>query len=209
MNQQEKVHPPRSGRPARSGPVRQDRSLACRVVSRQVRIRRRNTKRPQHRDDLSAMIGRVVDRMQHNLPSGNTETRVVRQHSQKLQRKVRLRRCIDPSPIPIPQPRPQPNDLLKRKLRSRTGRQLFVINFSQSAKPNPLSIINMAKGLQNARMRRSHASFQLFRRKDRTSIENLLSPPGGVAGMREQKLLELRHIRDSSPSGSPPRPATG
>jgi hypothetical protein len=184
-------------------------ALTCRVVSRQVRIWRRNIKRPQHRDDLPAMIGRVVDRMKHNLPSGNTETRVVRQHSQKLQRKVRLRSSIDPSSIPIPQPRPQLNNLLKGVLRSRTARQLFVVDFGQSAKPNPLSIINMAKGLQNARMRRSHASFQLFRRKDRTGIENPLSPPGRIAGMREQKLLKLRHNRDSNPAIPRPRSATG
>lgn len=185
------------------------KALACRVVSRQVRIRRRNIKRPQHRDDLPAMIGRVVDRMKHNLPPGNTETRVVRQDSQECQCKVRLRSSIDPSSIPIPQSWPQLNNLLKGMLRSRTARQLLVINFRQSAKPDSLRIINMAKGLQNARMRRSHPSFPLLRGKSRTSIENLLSPPGRVAGMREQKLLKLRHIRDSNPANPRPRPATG
>jgi hypothetical protein len=185
------------------------KALACRVVSRQVRIRRRNIKRPQHRDDLPAMIGRVVDRMKHNLPPGNTETRVVRQDSQEFQCKVRLRSSIDPSSIPIPQSWPQLNNLLKGMLRSRTARQLLVINFRQSAKPDSLRIINMAKGLQNARMRRSHPSFPLLRGKSRTSIENLLSPPGRVAGMREQKLLKLRHIRDSNPANPRPRPATG
>jgi hypothetical protein len=184
-------------------------ALTCRVVSRQIRIRRRNIKRTQHRDDLPAMIRRVVDRMKHNLPPGNTETLVVGQHSQKLQSKVRLGSSIDPSSIPIPQRRPQLNNLLEGMLRSRTARQLLVINFRQSTKPYSFRIINMAKGLQNARMRRSHPSFQLFRRKNRTSIKNLLSPPGRVAGMREQKLLKLRHIRDSSPTDCRPRPATG
>ena len=194
--------------PRATGPAGRT-ALAGRVVSSQVRIRRRNIKRPQHRDDLPAMIGRVVDRMQHNLPPGNTETLVVGQHSQKLQRKVRLRSSIDPSSIPIPQPRPQLNNLLKRMLRSRTARQLLVINFRQSAKPNTLSIINMAEGLQNARMRRPHPSFQLFTRKNRTSIKNLLSPPGRVARMSEQKLLKLRHNRDSSPTVPRSRSATG
>jgi len=142
------------------------------------------------------MKSRVVDRMKHNLPSRNTETRAIGQHSQKLQSKIRLRGSIDPSSIPIPQLRPRLNEELERVFGSRTARQLFVINFRQSAKPNSLPIVNMPERLQDTRMRRTQTLVQLLRRQCRTRIKNPGCPPGRVAGMREQQLLKLRHKRD-------------
>ena len=56
----------------------------CGVVGSQISIRRLNAERAQHRNDLAAVVARVIDDVKNNLQSRNTEFCAIRQYRQDL-----------------------------------------------------------------------------------------------------------------------------
>jgi hypothetical protein len=167
-----------------------------------------HSKPAQHRNNLPTMKARVIDHMKHNLPTRHTKHRVVRQNRRHFQRQIVIISTFQPSPISVPKPRPGLNQKLKRVFRSGTPRQPVIVHLNQSAKPNPLPIMDMSKRPKNTGVRRAHLLIELLHRKRRAGSQHPSRSPGGVPNMRQQELPKLRHKQDCNgarqPSPAPP-----
>jgi hypothetical protein len=190
------------------GPSGRTAQSARSAISSQISIRRRHAKPAKHRNNLSAMKSRVVDRMKQNLPTRHMKDRVVRQNRRHLACQIVLRSSFEPSAITVPKPRPRLNQKLKRVFRSGTARQPVIVHLDQSAKPNPLPIMDMSKRLKNTGVRRARLLIELLHPKRRAGSQHPSRSPGGVPNMRQQELPKLRHKQDCNgarqPSPAPP-----
>jgi hypothetical protein len=170
----------------------------CCVVSGQVGIRRLHPKAAEHSNNLPAMKSAVVDRVKHNLPARHTEDGIVRQDSRQFECQIVVRGSFQPLAVACPKLWPRLNQKFEGMLRSGTTRQALIIHFNETAEPNAFAVMDMAKRPKNTGVRCPQSLIELVHRKRRASFQHLMRSPGGVANMRQQELLELRHKQDCS-----------
>lgn len=82
----------------------------------------------------------------------------------------------------------------KRELRCwARGKALLVAGSDQTAKPDALAIVEVAKSLDEAAVGCAEAVVELVSGECRAGTKQLAGGPGRVGGLAEQELLELRH----------------
>jgi hypothetical protein len=70
---------------------------------------------------------------------------------------------------------------------------MHIVNFDEPAKPDPLTIVDMAKGPQNASVRSPKVTIELIEIKGQARVKQLSSSPRRVTSVSKQKLFQLRH----------------
>lgn len=78
-------------------------------------------------------------------------------------------------------------------LGGRTRGKTPLADFDQAAEPNPLAVLDVAEGAEDAGVGCAEVTVDLVGSEGRTGVEQLTCGPGGVTGLAEQKLLEMPH----------------